>query len=112
MKYVNGGFVCNNKMKQELEQIEKRYEEDKKRLYDLHDELVDILEFPPSMPDYSGGQCFAKILENDKDFLFNMKQHILTLPHIGATKNHNLRSKIANAKSALELIQVYIEEEA
>lgn len=112
MKYVINGFVSKQKIEQELDKIEKRYQEDKQRLHDIHDELVEILEFPPSMPDYSGGQCFYKILENDKDFLFNMKQHILTLPHIGASKNQNLRSRIIHAKSALELIQAYIEEKA
>ena len=60
MKYVKSGLVCNEKMKQELEQIEKRYQDDKQRLYDFHDELVEILEFPPSMPDYSGGNVLLR----------------------------------------------------
>lgn len=109
MKYINNGLVCNEKILEELSIIEKRYEEDISRIYELRDELTDILENPPIYID--GAICFDKIIENDKDFLFNMKQRIITIPEIGRTKNREARSRLIYAKTVMELLTIYHEEE-
>jgi hypothetical protein len=110
MNYIKNGLVSKEKILDDLSRIEKRYEEDITRIYELRDELIDILERPPDVY-IDGGLCFEKIIENDKDFLFNMKQRIITIPEIGRTKNREARSKLINATSVMELLKIYHEEE-